>query len=1015
MNRPLVFAAGLALGLFPAASSAGNPAPPDLGIQTPLNRYQPRFTGLYRQDFENGLEGVSLVGAGATRVSRPTWVLDGRYSLRLKGTGAQAIIKPSALALKPYGTYVLEFDYRIKTANPGKPTLVALAQWTGLPTNEEGFLGGLLDGLHPARGSLRLALRVPDVPDAHFSLLTYDSEVLLDNIKVSRLDRDLLPARPPLIKAGFPRLGNYSLLTPAGAAFFSGQSIREVEAVLGLFDLINGLQTDYTLEDIGWIDHLKAINPDILLLPYFESYVAQNPGQLPRWGAAGLVQLYNRSLAEAWFMHGPDGARLNEPLYPGNYQLNHTRLAPAAEGGRLKDHAARFLARSVLPTGFWQGVHFDEAGWEPNSLLAEGDPFLGTAGALPPIDLDGDGLRESTETLHTAWRQGFDDYFAAMYARFGHTQLIFGNAGHIPNNPAVLSRLNGWQREFAMPFALDGSGNWDTRATTGWYTLLSDYQAACRYARAPQVISLEFSGYGLGEPTGTKTANGLADRKPVLENRDFRRMRLGLGTALLGCGFYEYDFVDNTTAPVWFDEYAVDKAGMPVRSLRGKGWLGQPLGEAVELPYPHRELLRVDAELPPPGDVRFHGAFRITHAPGEVIDGGQSLVFDSVGDPGNTWEMISTEPADYPLQVGKTYQMSVDFKLLDYRPAYYLGAFYAALDTGSESGNSGAVTMLPNTDIGGLGQSGRLRIGIKLDKPDARLRLGFLDSATVAIDNLSLIEGGGGVWRRDFENGVVLVNPTPDPIEVDPAQIAGPLRRTGIRRIRGTQDPLWNNGLAVAATLVIPSGDAILLLADRIAAPALVAPADLTAGPPIPGRVGLGWKPVRGAAGYLIEYGQDGGALGRFALAGAGDAPGLNIAPLTRGTGYRFRVAAFDWRGRTGPFGPVLAAKSGGHAKGPVPTLATVSALAPGLPARLTGTDLGPTPAVNIDQAPWPTAIAGTRVLVDGVPARLSAVGPDHAEFFAPPELAGEYAWVAVERNGVAGPETQVQVTPAPP
>ena len=55
------------------------------------------------------------------------------------------------------------------------------------------------------------------------------------------------------------------------------------------------------------------------------------------------------------------------------------------------------------------------------------------------------------------------------------------------------------------------------------------------------------------------------------------------------------------------------------------------------------------------------------------------------------------------------------------------------------------------------------------------------------------------MWRRDFENGIVLVNPTPEAMFVSLAQIQGPLRRTNIRRIKGNQVPAWNSGAAVTS------------------------------------------------------------------------------------------------------------------------------------------------------------------------------------------------------------------------
>ena len=59
------------------------------------------------------------------------------------------------------------------------------------------------------------------------------------------------------------------------------------------------------------------------------------------------------------------------------------------------------------------------------------------------------------------------------------------------------------------------------------------------------------------------------------------------------------------------------------------------------------------------------------------------------------------------------------------------------------------------------------------------------------------------VWRRDFENGIVLVNPTifARTVKLEP----------GLRRLAGNQDPAVNNGSA-ASQLTLGPKDGIVLL-----------------------------------------------------------------------------------------------------------------------------------------------------------------------------------------------------------
>ena len=60
-----------------------------------------------------------------------------------------------------------------------------------------------------------------------------------------------------------------------------------------------------------------------------------------------------------------------------------------------------------------------------------------------------------------------------------------------------------------------------------------------------------------------------------------------------------------------------------------------------------------------------------------------------------------------------------------------------------------------------------------------------------------------GVWRRDFENGISLVNPTESARTVT--------IEAGYHRISGIQDVATNSGVSATGPLIIPSRDGIVL------------------------------------------------------------------------------------------------------------------------------------------------------------------------------------------------------------
>jgi hypothetical protein len=63
-----------------------------------------------------------------------------------------------------------------------------------------------------------------------------------------------------------------------------------------------------------------------------------------------------------------------------------------------------------------------------------------------------------------------------------------------------------------------------------------------------------------------------------------------------------------------------------------------------------------------------------------------------------------------------------------------------------------------------------------------------------------------GVWRRDFENGISLVNPIKSARTVT--------IESGFHRIVGEQDPATNSGAVVKGSINIPSRDGIILIRD---------------------------------------------------------------------------------------------------------------------------------------------------------------------------------------------------------
>ena len=83
----------------------------------------------------------------------------------------------------------------------------------------------------------------------------------------------------------------------------------------------------------------------------------------------------------------------------------------------------------------------------------------------------------------------------------------------------------------------------------------------------------------------------------------------------------------------------------------------------------------------------------------------------------------------------------------------------------------------------------------------------------LAADNTTSVNK---IWRIDYENGIVLCNPSANPATLSQDELSGHLGRENIYRINGSQDPIVNSGEEVTKGITIKSNDGIILLADHI-------------------------------------------------------------------------------------------------------------------------------------------------------------------------------------------------------
>ena len=199
----------------------------------------------------------------------------------------------------------------------------------------------------------------------------------------------------------------------------------------------------------------------------------------------------------------------------------------------------------------------------------------------------------------------------------------------------------------------------------------------------------------------------------------------------------------------------------------------------------------------------------VSQTSGDVISGSNSLVIDNE-DHTNYQEKITvnTIPSTVSLASGNTYVVEFDWKILE------------TIDDRFSITTEGSSGILDHWTLPGFvtADYGTEKFPITITSGGS-IEIQFSlhsGGGKVVIDNIRITEGGAGPWRRDFENGFVLVNPINKEYTFSAAELKGDWSRTGIKRILGTQDPNINTGQDVSDTLTLQAFDAIILLADNI-------------------------------------------------------------------------------------------------------------------------------------------------------------------------------------------------------
>ena len=478
---------------------------------------------------------------------------------------------------------------------------------------------------------------------------------------------------------------------------------------------------------------VRAANPNVLMLPNVNATEATSTTTPP-------------NVPEAYFLHDVNGHRIPNWPTPGDYILNLTKPEVA-------DFMANYAYQVLVESGLiYDGIFFDNFHTTISWLKTD------WAGNPVQIDANGDGKPDDPATLDAAWSAGVYRLIAS-FRNLVPYGLVTGHLDNRPPQAAALAEFNGESLNGDAPKVREGLESFGTL----WQTLGDWFSAG----QAPGIAMVQSSpplqvAYGYGFMAANTAPAGMQ----AFAQTFYPNMRFGLATALMTDGFYTHDFGDTST-PVnwWYDEY--DFA------------LGQPLGPAAQVAAagPVTNMLtNAGFEGSLAGWSLLVGADATASAAVDttIAADGNSSVKLTVSKASTTNWHVSFEQAGVALTGGVTYQLQFWARADGPRvitvnsqggpPAYTWYHLSAPISIGTSWGMYSATFMAPAT------------------VSDARIQFWVGDVAgSVWIDDAQLSVVPQAVYRRDFTNGVVLLN-------------AGSAPRTialeaGLKRYSGTQAP----------------------------------------------------------------------------------------------------------------------------------------------------------------------------------------------------------------------------------
>lgn len=535
------------------------------------------------------------------------------------------------------------------------------------------------------------------------------------------------------------------------------------------------------LSDEDLTDLLHELNPDIIVLQTglgtaYEPGGAVDPSTDADWSDDYELQDSTGTAITAW--------------YGTLYVLN---LADNDTVSFISDYDVALTDDPV-----YDGLFLDVMNITPEYYIGSGS--LGSADCAD-VDYDLDGVADDCDAAVTpGWAEGIQTLVSDLLDVLGVDVPIYINgSARLGTRYELWDDVMGALSELGWRDAYEASSGSGNDAVYLWTEIF--------YEERAKVATLLDGSTTLGEMLGDSSTTSSSWSHASSSSRsdvetDYQRVRYGIASALLAGTAFSYDWSEQTHGlDWWYDEY--DGGGL------GMGYLGQPEGDA----WP------VD---PPSGtNLISNGSFTSSKSSWDTwTDTGYTLsvsrdtssdAYDGASLKAKITSSSSDDSWSWSVNLHNSTSISVS------STSAYTVSFYAKMSDSSDAVGrmiqvrmQDASTWAALSDAPGVVLTDTWAHYIVELQPSASTSKARLDfelgtrSGTVWIDDVEIVKGDlDGIWRRDFENGIVLLN-------VGDSSAYTDLGDT-FTHLEGTYDRSVNDGSSVSS-VTLDAMDGVILL-----------------------------------------------------------------------------------------------------------------------------------------------------------------------------------------------------------